>query len=468
LFRPLTILKLIQNSETQGEKAYKAGDERSRSPSTSSESRSPRFNVQTPLIVDTAVSNFSSNTTNYTTPQERSDTGSGRTADAFGSADPTAHSFNYASPSDDQRTNRFARDPLGPATPESASGQGFAAMNPISFPQAYHSQNILDQFYLESGTQTGIPALTLQVPDAPGLSYASSPWYSPTTSTPSDQYGNGIAWIGDGSAFMATTSDTTGVWSPQYSNLSMQFPSTAGLEAVPGNYESPSYVSPVLSPLNTTYSLAGSSTVGGYAELVGTKALSSTHKYFINCFTEPSARFSSSRFERFNGAKKSLVDVPPRKSWHGQLSISSTALNEQIKGYLISYWTLLEPVYAIIHPETFDFHSNELIRRAMAALGSQFHSLSHDRANGSQLHESCTVMIALVCYTKHLLFSRCCALSCCYSVSCCYSISCCYSFSCCYSLIVVANNAAGRPVDFPNYASNISYRSFRSLSVEED
>ena len=61
--------------------------------------------------------------------------------------------------------------------------------------------------------------------------------------------------------------------------------------------------------------------------------------------------------------------------------------------YLIAYRLHLEPVYAIIHPETFKSHPSDLVRKAMAALGSQFHILPGDRENGSQLHDSCLSLI---------------------------------------------------------------------------
>jgi len=400
------------DSETQGEKAYKAGDARSRSSSTSSDSPSPRFKVQTPSTVDNSSPARVSEATHSATPRTSASSGSGMTA-----LNPIVPSFGGVNLSDPSTGGQYDQVSLGPSgagpttstasssathgtTTYSASsihglpqGSPFRNMNTSTLGTMFSNQDPTSQMFPSSSTTNGLPLLTLDVPEPPGLSC--SPWYSSesTWSTPSDRHG--ATWARDRSLSVATNPDTWNnqpvAWSPQYPNSSVQTPRTAGLEAVQEHYESPPYLSPHISP-NASYPLAGvSSPAGGYQELVGIPTLSRPFKSSTQSLSASTTRLSKSELAGIDRGTNILVDKPHLTSPSGEAV--AVSLGERMEEYLIAYRLHLEPVYAIIHLETFKTHTSDLVRKAMAALGSQFHILPGDRENGSQLHDSCLHLI---------------------------------------------------------------------------
>jgi hypothetical protein len=401
------------DSETQGEKAYKAGDARSRSSSTSSDSQSPRFKVQTPSTVENSSPALVSDTTNSATPRTSASAGSGMTA-----LHPMVPNFGSVNLSDPSTAGQYDRVGLGPSgagpTTSAASsnathgtttystssmhslsqGPPFGNMNASTLGTMFSNQDLTDQMFPASSAANGLPLLTVQVPEPPGLSFG-SPWYSSdsTWSTPSDRHG--ATWARDRSLSVATNPDTWNnppiAWSPQYPNSSVPTPRTAGLEAVPEQYESPPYLSPHISP-NTSYPLAGvASPAGGYQELVGIPTLSRPYKSSTQSLSASTARLSKSELAGFDRRTNVLVDKPHLASPSGE--VVTVSLGERMEEYLIAYRLHLEPVYSIIHPETFKSDPSDPVRKAMAALGSQFHIIPGDRENGSQLHDSCLRLI---------------------------------------------------------------------------
>jgi hypothetical protein len=374
-------------------------------------------------MVDTSNATQTQGATSFTTPQTLPQTQGTMAATAY---EPMGNfpAANFSNHTHEQRINRFDRDSLGSSSAGQAvsssmlpssmgplltsfptppmhnlsQGANFVNMTPPSLRQMYPNQTQTDQIFQDTNSPNSLPLLTLQVPEPPGLSYANSPWCSSesTWSTPSDRYGN--TWTRDRSASTATSAEGNNqslAWSPQYGNLPLQTPRNVGLDALPETYESPPYVSPHLSPLNSSYPLAGvSSPAGGYQELVGIPAPSGPFKMLAQSSSAPTNRISSSELGRSISRTNVLVDVPCLKAPNGE--IGAITLSARMEEYLIAYWAHLEPVYSIIHPETFDLHSTELLRNAIAALGSQFHTLPGDRENGSQLHESCTRTIVPV------------------------------------------------------------------------
>jgi hypothetical protein len=394
------------NSETQGEKAYKAGDARSRSSSTSSDSQSPHFKVQTPSTVENS------------SPARVSDATHSATGSSMTALNPMVPNFGGVNLSDPSTAGQYDRVGLGPSgvgpTTSAASssathgtttystssmhglsqGPPFGNMNTSTLGAMFSNQDLTGQMFPASSATNGLPLLTVQVPEPPGLSFG-SPWYSSdsTWSTPSDRHGG--TWARDRSLSVATNPDTWNnqpiAWSPQYPNNSVQTPRTAGLEAVQEHYESPPYLSPHISP-NASYPLAGvSSPAGGYQELVGIPTLSRPYKSSTQSLSASTTRLSKSELAGVDRRTNILVDKPHLASPSGE--VVAVSLEERMDEYLIAYRLHLEPVYAIIHPETFKSHPSDLVRKAMAALGSQFHILPGDRENGSQLHDSCLSLI---------------------------------------------------------------------------
>ncbi len=411
------------DSETQGEKAYKAGDARGRSSSASSDSQSPHFKVRTPSTVENSSPARISEAMNSGPPRTSAGTGTGIAA-----PHPMVPNFGGVNISEPSAAGGYDRVGLvssgaGPTSsaPSSSTthgtntystssmhnlsqGPSFGNMNTSTLGAMFSSQDLTGQMFPTSSAADGLPLLTVQVPEPPGLSFG-SPWYSSdsTWSTPSDL--NGSTWATrDRSLSVATNPDTWNnqpiAWSPQYPNNAVQTPRTAGLEAVPEHYESPPYLSPHISP-NASYPLAGvSSPAGGYQELVGIPTLSRPYKSSTQSSSASTARLSKSELAGFDRRKNVLVDKPHLASPSGEAV--TVTLEERMEEYLIAYRLHLEPVYAIIHPETFKSHSSDLVRKAMAALGSQFHILPGDRENGSQLHDSCLRMILPVWLSRKL------------------------------------------------------------------
>lgn len=287
-----------------------------------------------------------------------------------------------------------------PSTPVHGISQGpFIEMSEPALNHMYASQNTM-----YSQPSNGVPNLTLQVPDAqcPGLAFGSnnSPWYSSSESnwsTPSSRFGG--AFPRDRSNSEATVADWNNnqpmPWSPGGNTI--HTPRSAVLETVPERFESPPYLSPHLSPRIISYPLSAinSSPAGGYnMELVGTPTLSSPHKPLAqSLLSAPRTRSIRSKFTEFGARDIALVDAQ-------HLDRNSSDLNavqaEKVDHYITSYQTHLEPVYSIIHPETYAHHISGLARDAMAALGSQYHNTPEDRDYGSQLHESCMETIPSV------------------------------------------------------------------------
>lgn len=394
-------------SETQGEKAYKASDERSRSSSSASESESPRFKVQTPLIVENSSPARISDPTSSATPRTTAGAGSGMTA-----LHSMVPNFGGVNISDHSTAGQYDRAGLGPSGAGSANpspspsvthgtttfatsamhnlpqGPPFITMSQGNMAAMFSTHDPTSQIYPTSSAASVLPLLT--IPEPPSLSFG-SPWYSSdsTWSTPSDR--QGTTWARDRSASVATNPENWNnqpiAWSPQYPNGPIQNLRAAGLDAVPENYESPPYLSPHMS-LNTSYPLAGvSSPAGRYQELVGIPTLSSPYKTCTQLSPAATARMPKSELAGSDRRTDVLGDVPHLVSPSGGAVVAS--LEERMEEYLIAYRLHLEPIYSIIHPETFELYPSDIVRKAMAALGSQFHILPGDREKGSQLHESC-------------------------------------------------------------------------------
>jgi hypothetical protein len=124
---------------------------------------------------------------------------------------------------------------------------------------------------------------------------------------------------------------------------------------------------------------------------VGIPTLSRPYKSSAQTLSASTARVSKSELAGFDRRTNLLVDQPHLALPSGEAGTAS--LQERMDEYIIAYQVHLEPVYSVIHPETFKSHPSDLVRKAMAALGSQFHILPGDRENGSHLHDSCLRLI---------------------------------------------------------------------------
>jgi hypothetical protein len=377
--------------------------------------------------LDTSIASPLS-TTGSSTPHTSASTEGAKTATAFDTIVPGFQAVNFSGSGHDRTGGQFdetAQTPshggtssgpnvssggMGnsvatfPGTPMHGMSQstGFVEMGQTGLRQIFPTQ---DNMF--AGSTQGLPTLTLQVPEVPGLAYSNannSPWYSSsdsTWSTPSDvsRFG-GSAWPRDRSNSVVTIADMGNYpmpWSPGANTV--HTPRSAALETVPESFESPPYLSPHFSPPMISYPLSASvsSPSAGYnMELVGTPTLSRPYKALAQPLSAPPTRLHRSTFREFDGGDTSMVDAQclDRTAFEASTVMTATA---KIGDYLTSYRTHLEPIYSIMHPNTSEHHMSELVKNSMAALGTQFHKKPEDRENGSLFHEHCAHAIVLVC-----------------------------------------------------------------------
>jgi hypothetical protein len=76
--------------------------------------------------------------------------------------------------------------------------------------------------------------------------------------------------------------------------------------------------------------------------------------------------------------------------------MSSYGAQPQVETYLSSYWQNFHRLFPIIHRPTFDRTEDNLLKTAMAAIGTQYHDSPEARAKGAELNEACRRRIDLV------------------------------------------------------------------------
>ena len=130
---------------------------------------------------------------------------------------------------------------------------------------------------------------------------------------------------------------------------------------------------------------------GLYMESVGTPALSTYMKPLAQPFSASAPRISNSGFASTSrGAKAVVLEL------FDTATMSSYGAQPQLEIYLSSYWQHFHLLFPIIHRPTFDRTEDNLLRTAMAAIGTQYHDSSEARAKGSELNEACRKGIDLV------------------------------------------------------------------------
>lgn len=430
---------LTSCSETQGEKAYKSGDPRSRASSSASESQTSSLKVETPARGNIAGASQGSPTDSIT-PRTSASGESSMTASTFSTITGSFQAVNFSPDSSHKRSASGAPLPDSESYPSSARTQFSRA--PEDYAQETSSfsvrpvTDLTDQQNYVRSVHTGFENLysdvasgtpfthalpLLRIPEEPympSLSYTqeNSPWCSSASdsnfSTQSEGSRNGPHWVTHRarSASVATVPD----WSAQAS--ATQWPHTMNtptqdlrsppFEAIMEQYEAPPYPSPRMSPPSSSRLLLdGPNSFGGYyVESVGTPALSAYSKPLAQFFSASPSRISDPGLAGTDRRSKNLVESQQL----GTLTLGTAVTSCQsqfspLDPYLCSYWDFFDPFLPIIHRRTFDPSSDVLLSSAMAAIGTQYKDCAQARQFGMELHEQCKKNIDLVSYPRDIL-----------------------------------------------------------------
>jgi Fungal specific transcription factor domain len=273
------------------------------------------------------------------------------------------------------------------------------------------AQSQFDEVYSEGGNSqftsyTATPQLPLlRIPEetyTPGLSYTqdNSPWCSSasdsTYSTQSDGPRNLPQWTQRGrSASIPDWPATVTHWSSTLASVTPQDLRVAPFESMLDQYDTP-YMSPRMTPPARGHQLLdvpGGPFGGIYMESVGTPALSTYIKPLAQPFPASAPRISDSGLASASRRpKETLLEL---------FNIDTTVMalygaQPQLDIYLSSYWQYFHPLFPIIHRPTFDRTEDNLLRIAMAAIGTQYHDSVEARTKGSEFNEACRKGIDLV------------------------------------------------------------------------
>lgn len=322
---------------------------------------------------------------------------------------PGPGSSNKRSASQAQLPETDSYQPTASGSGPRPSGSYGQMTNTNTYTRAAQSQ--LDEVYGEGGNgeftnYTTTPQLPLlRIPEetyTPGLSYTqeNSPWCSSasdsTYSTQSDGPRTLPQWTHRGrSASIPDWPAATTHWSPNPASITPQDLRAAPFESMLDQYDTP-YMSPRMTPPSRGPQLLdvpGGSFGGIYMESVGTPALSTYIKPLAQHFPASAPRISDSGLaSAIRGPKEMVLELFNIDT----AMMASYGAQPQLDIYLSSYWQYFHPLFPIIHRPTFDRTDDNLLKIAMAAIGTQYYDSAEARTKGSELNEACRKGIDLV------------------------------------------------------------------------
>ncbi|PBP16048.1 hypothetical protein BUE80_DR013235 [Diplocarpon rosae] len=421
--RPDLLARHVNRHETQGERPYKSGDLRSsRASSTDPQSQTLDLTVNPPAQGSPgSVETFTADSRTSRT------SGSGKismTAASFNTMTGAPSSFQavkFSSPSIGPNRSANQAHLQGSETfPATSAGPSSRALFDQFSDQDIFAGDVHQAFGETYGFASSSPFLNyttasqqpllplLRIPEEnwiPGLSCSNSPWCSSasdsTYSTRSDCSRSGPQLApSDRAQFRATLSDwplSAGTqWaSHDISTAPQETRSPAGYDPAQGRFETLTpFASPRMSsPISSRQLLDGPNSYGGFLlETVGTPALSTYHKPLAQYFPANPSRTSNPGLDNL-GRKKGLVESHKLGTL---LTTTTPALQHpqpeidiDLNLYLCSYWQTFHSLFPIVHQPTFDLIEHNLLKSAMAAIGTQYHNSAEARARGSELNEYC-------------------------------------------------------------------------------
>lgn len=413
---------LTRCSETQGEKAYKAGDPRSRASSSASESRTPSsMKVEPPFLGPSGSGTQGSSMDSITPRTSGNDGGSLQASNYTTMQEGTFQPVNYpGSSTGSKRTAGEAQLTDNNIYPVSSStgGPSRSFGNQMDSQDTFASgQSGLDDSFMETrdvNYTTALPQLPmLSIPDGnwyPELSYSNSPWNcsSASSSTYSTSDGSKNApqfpYTTRGRSLSVatqpdwTTATTAPYWTPGMHNTSQDMRSPGGFDNMLDAYETPFSSPRISTPVSARTQLLNipTSMEGFYTDLsVGTPTLPTYSKPVAQVISASTPRYTSNSGLELLRGQKELVE-PPQLTSTFSLITPTFQPQASLNPYLSSYWQYFHQSFPIIHEATFDPSQYELLTSAVAAIGTQYHDSSEARTKGAELNDYCRKGIELV------------------------------------------------------------------------
>ncbi|KUJ15696.1 uncharacterized protein LY89DRAFT_93349 [Mollisia scopiformis] len=418
--RPDLLARHLHRHETQGEKAYKAGDPRSRASSSASESRTPSLKVEPPSLGPSGAGTQAPPEESMT-PRTSGSDGSNLTASSYNTITGSFQAINFQGSAGHKRTAGQAQLPDADSYPVSSPGVGPSNRQPGGFGNQMSNQNTfgasgLDEPYVEGGMNyTTTPQLPLlRIPEDswyPGLSYSNSPWCSSasssTYSTQSDGSHTGpqLSYTRGRSLSAATLPDwpapaAAPYWTHGMTSTPQDIRSPGGfVDSLLDTYETPFSSPRISTPVSRAHLLNIPTSVDGFYNMepssVGTPTLPTFSKPLAQHFPASiTPRYSNNSGLEILRGKKELVE--PQQLTSFALNATPTFQPQpSFDEYLNTYWQCFHQSFPIIHQPTFDSTQSNLLTSAMAAIGTQYHDSPEARAKGAELNEFCKKGIEL-------------------------------------------------------------------------
>ncbi|QSZ31618.1 hypothetical protein DSL72_001185 [Monilinia vaccinii-corymbosi] len=420
--------RLIRQSETQGEKAYKSSDLRSRASSSASES-APQKLEPTPHGMSMTLGQISPN--DSTTPRSSAGTENSGAAATFNPIGGNFQNAEYASGG--SRNGAVGQNQLtdtevytaaspGPVSSRAPSSYGemtstfnVRPMPEFSDQDPYRAASFQVLYPEEASPFPGysaslaLPLLRIpEEPYMPSLLYTqdNSPWCSSsasesTYSTQSESSRTGrIAHRGRTGSLVTAPEWSIPVPSVQWTHgmtSTTQDIRSPPYETVMEVYDAP-YTPPRMSP--PSRQLLDVSGFGGYyMESVGNPHTSTYNKHLAQTFLPASpSRLPNPRLAVLNRGSKELVgsqQLETSTNVGKMISSPSHSAASNLDSYISLYWNSFNELFPFIHRGTYAQKKHLLITFAMAAIGTQYHPNLEARNHGVEFHTYCTKTIPL-------------------------------------------------------------------------
>ncbi|KAF7946673.1 hypothetical protein EAE96_009664 [Botrytis aclada] len=405
--RPDLLARHLNRHETQGEKAYKSSDPRSRASSSASESAPVKLEP-TPHGISMGLGQMSPE--NSITPITSAGTDHSALAPTFNTMTGNFRSVDFSSGSSHRGSVSQAQltdvEVYTTTSPGSDPSRTYAEMTPhfnvrpmpeFSEQDPYRATNSSFQgLYNEEVSSFhpyspphALPLLRIpEEPYMPGLSYThdNSPWCSSASdSTYSESSRTGRIAHRGRSGSLVTASEwpvpaPNAQWSHGMSNTAQELRSPP-YETMMESYDAP-YTPPRLSPPSRQLLDVPAYNLGGY---------------YMESVASPS-RLSNSRLAVLDRRSKELVgsqQLDTLTNIETIISSPSQSATSNLDTYLSLYWNSFDKQFPIIHRGTYIKNQNLALTFAMAAIGTQYHTNPEARNHGVEFNAYCTNIIPM-------------------------------------------------------------------------
>ncbi|TGO07582.1 hypothetical protein BTUL_0264g00150 [Botrytis tulipae] len=423
--RPDLLARHLNRHETQGEKAYKSSDPRSRASSSASESAPVKLEP-TPHGIPMGLGQMSPE--NPMTPRTSAGTDHSALAPNFNTMTGNFQPVDFSSGSSHRGSVSQAQvtdvEVYTTASPGSVPSRTYAEMTPtfnvrpmpdFSEQDPYRPTNSSFQgLYTEEVSSFNsyspphaLPLLRIpEEPYMPSLSYThdNSPWCSSASdSTYSESSRTGRLAHRGRSGSLVTTSDwpvpvPNAQWTHGMANTAQDLRSPP-YETMMESYDAP-YTPPRMSPPSRQLLDVPAYNLGGYyMESVGNPHISTYNKHLAQTFLPASpSRVSDPRLAVLDRRSKELVgsqQLDTLTNIETVISSPSQSAISNLDTYLSLYWKNFDKLFPTIHRGTYIQNQNSALTFAMAAIGTQYHTNPEARNHGVEFNTYCTNIIPM-------------------------------------------------------------------------